>query len=243
MTSARSKAIEKEKFDRGLTHIVSQWKPTDMVPLDEALERCRAKAAAARTGGRTNTGCLYEALAEVYRLYLRIVAEGERATLNAWCVHHAINTAPKACPLRALVKLARLAVTKAGAVSDKKASKYAQTLRYAVIRKIGPDDLIAFISRIDGGLEARAGHFRTKFPTQRGRKEKAWKAPRIVFDEKARETFRNSDFIERGTTFLMAVRVEEDGRLTVLGCLPDGPQTKAERRRAGLPGSKAGANE
>ena len=99
------------------------------------------------------------------------------------------------------------------------------------------------MTRTKGGVEARAGHFRDKFPTQKGRNGSAWKAPRIVFDEKARETFRNADFIERGQTFLMAVRVEKGGGLTVLGCLPDGPLTKTERRQAGLPSISPDAPE
>ncbi len=237
MTPSASKAAEKEKFDRGLADIMSRWTSLETSSLDEALARCRDKAAAVRTAGRTNSGCLYEALAEVYSLYIRIVAEEKGAALNTWRSRDNINTSPKTNPLLALVKLARVALSKDGKVSDRKSSKYAQALRYAIIRKITPDALVDFMVRTKGGMEARAKRFRDKFPTQEGRNGTAWKAPRIVFDENARETFRNADFIERGQIFLMAVRVEKGGGLTVLGCLPDGPQTKSDRRRAGLPGT------
>lgn len=243
MASSVSKVVETEKFERGLAYIMSHWTPPDTSSLDEALARCRDKAAIAHTAGRTNAGCLYEALAEVYSLYIRIVAEEKSKALNAWCYRDDINSSPKTNPLLALVKLARVAVSKDGAVSDKKSSKHAQALRHAIIRKITPDALVDFMTRAKGGMEARAGHFRDKFPTQNGRGGGAWKAPRIIFDEKARETFLNADFIERGQTFLMAVRVEKGGRLTVLGCLPDGPQTRSERRWAGLPGITPDADE
>jgi hypothetical protein len=242
MTSAGNRAAEKEKFERGLAYIVAHWMPSDTSSLDEALAQCRDKAAIAHTAGRTNSGCLYEALAEVYRLYIRIVAEEKDTALNAWCFG-TVNTSPKTNPVLALVKLSRLAARADGTIDDKKSSKYAQALRYAIIRKIAPDALVDFMVRTKGGMEARAGHFRDKFPKQKGRAGTAWKAPRIVFDEKARETFLNADFIERGQTFLMAVRVEKGGGLTVLGCLPDGPQTKSDRRRAGLPSTLPDADD